>query len=296
MENKNDILLKNDQVTDEFIYGDLDNKKKIIDVFNYLCKNGSSDLILWMINVFKITTYDKVNGLYLMLLHLHLEAALIFIDYVDYITLDKRMEIIKIIGINNLNGVEIEWIKTLLNISLGGCNIHDNPFYYACYFYDIEIIKIVREHYKHNWDIYKALDLLCSKFKPSYLNADCQIQNINWLISSYDIDFSNFIYFQGSISPDLLTKIFNFSKYDIKLYKAILNSNLDKIKRAIQNGANYDILNDFPFFKSCHIYNSNKYNKTDIIEFFCSIEGKYKVEYYNGFIEFKKTKIEKNTK
>lgn len=279
--------------------------KNIVDGFHYACINGNSEVIKWFLTNFKtINDSDKSKGLYLLCSNNYLDEAEILEDYIKFLSIKKRISIIeKLIEDKEhtyLNNLEIDWIKMLLNVKHKDNTI--NLLGYVCLHYNLKIIKVVKLYFygDQKGDLI-LLDLFkkflskksniqsgkyhkCRRVDNNCLHLSCRLyKTIKWLIyeSNINIDFQCIINFDKILPRIILFEIFNLKKNDVILYEGIIYSNLTQIKDAISKGANYKFLNDFPFFKSCQNYNSNK-NEIDIIKYLCSIDPEYYFELISG--------------
>lgn len=142
-----------------------------------------------------------------------------------------------------------------------------------------------------------------------------QIKMAQWLYTLPNIHVN--IYRINKIpSDELLEEVFGLNYNDRKLFGEIINGNLEGIISAIYNGANYDMLNDFAFYKNCgkcskrhekkmkkieYRINFSKKNteRIKIIEYLLTIEPRYyyEINENNEVIKYGKKQIfEKNAR
>lgn len=115
---------------------------------------------------------------------------------------------------------------------------------------------------------------------------------VKWLNNlSTPISFQCFVDVDKYLPNKILTKIFNLTGYNRILYISILDNHLPRIKKAIKNGAQYNMLDDFPFYRSCHK------NSIEVVNFLCELDSNYYVEIEDStIIYYKKKEIIKNAR
>lgn len=310
------------EIISKLIYREITSKQYYHNYFynNYFyiaCDAGKLKIIEWFLKKFKknIDLQQKQFGFTYLCTHGQLKIAHILYQYIN--KNDVPIIIISILEKGDLNALKIKWIKRLLN---------DYPdhiqslFLYALNHNNVEAAFLIKKCAKRALDYENILTSLCSDFNNSvefdrFKNYEefekNKLKIINLVIKSCidnDFDFSC-LYKCWKVPLKILKKIFKFNDSDIRLYKAILNSSLHKVKEAIKEGANIYALDNFLFFTSCRIYNEKLSKKAlKIVNFFCLIESRYYAYEINEFesyyaeinkfklIEFGKNEIAKNSR
>lgn len=323
----NIYVLHKDKKLDQFIKCAISND----DIFTleYLSKIFYEEIILekkykyyfieWILKKFKknIDSWQKQKGFTYLCMNGHLKIAYIFDRYIDDDEIPEIM--VSILENGNLNVLKIKWLKKLSNIYTN-CDFYQCPFLYALHYSNIDVAFLIKKYTNLSICYDDVLISLCSDFgeypKKINNNSRChheqdilkkRLRIIKWVIKScidYDFDFSC-LYKCWKIPSIILRKIFNFSDSTIKLYKAILHSSFSEVEKAIKEGADIYVLNNFLFLTSCKIYNERiQYppiifeNASKIINYFCLLDSKfysYEIDEY-GTIEFGKHEIVKNAR
>lgn len=118
----------------------------------------------------------------------------------------------------------------------------------------------------------------------------CSAENMEIIIWLYQFDIK-LIYFEKIPTKKILYNIFKLNKINVKFFKGAMIGCLKTIKEAIEEGAEYDILNDYAFNKNCCE------NKIALVEYLASLDPKYYYEISNyKIINYMVNRISKNAR
>lgn len=222
------------------------------DTFICACSNGHINLAKWLyqLGIDLTSGFDKGICFVSACKNGHIEIAK-WLRLIGAFT--DLNEAFKLACANNYIDIA-EWLYQL------NADIHfnnDEAFRLSCLSENIEIAK---------W-LYNIGANIHANNEEAFILA-CQngsFEMVKWL---YQFDI-NLLYLKRSPNINILKNIFNLNKFEIKLFKGILNADLESITDAINNGANYCILDDYAFYKSC------KENKIEIAEYLSELDKRY---------------------
>lgn len=144
-----------------------------------------------------------------------------------------------------------------------GANIHaenDDAFRWACFGGHLNIAQwLYNQGALIHIDNDDAFKWACKKNK---------IEVVKWLYN-LDVDLTQLIYPPSKV---VLIEVFQLDKIQIKLFRGAIYGNLKKIKWAIENGADYKMLDHFVFKKS------RRHNKIEILRYLSNIDSLYRVK------------------